>query len=250
VSPSAAAVSPAASLVTTSSPNLPWRADLDPRALPASERFTASQHAILSACVELWGENGYAGTSVRDIAALVGIKSASLYKSFPSKQAMLDALNELGHTEFSRRQIAAVMAAGDDPRAQLTASMRALVMVTCEYPRLSRIVNREVRNLSPAAFERDQAARLQAARILHDVLDRGRRNGVFTNPDDDTITVAFWSLGVGLAGWFPYAYDFTAEALSTSYADIALRIVGAEPLKPVAAATPARGRSGSRKRAS
>jgi len=236
--------------VTTSSANLPWRSDLDPRGFPDTDQFTPSQHAILSACVELFGDIGYAATSVRDIAALVGIKSASLYKSFASKQAMLDALSELGHTEFSKRQIAAVMDVGDDPREQLTAAMTALVTMTCAYPRLTRIVNGEVRNLSPAAFERDQSARLQSARILRDVLDRGRRTGAFSNPDDDAITVVFWSLGVGLAGWFPYAYGVTAEMLSTSYADIALRIVGAEPLQALEEPAPRRTGSGSRKRAS
>ena len=229
MSTSATALSTAASLVTTSSANLAWRPDLDPRGLPDTDGYTPSQRAILEACVELFGDLGYAATSVRDIAALVGIKSASLYKSFASKQAMLDALSELGHTEFSKRQIAAVMDVGDDPREQLTAAMNALVTMTCEYPRLTRIVNGEVRNLSPAAFERDQAARLQSARILRDVLDRGRRTGAFSNPDDDAITVVFWSLGVGLAGWFPYAYGVTAEDLCVSYADIALRIVGAVP---------------------
>jgi AcrR family transcriptional regulator len=249
VSTQTAALSTAASLVTTSTKNLPWRSDLDPRGLPNTDRFTASQRAILEACVELFGDDGYAATSVRDIASVVGIKSASLYKSFASKQAMLDALSELGHTEFSKRQISAVMDVGDDPRAQLTAAMKALVMMTCAYPRLSRVVNSEVRNLSPAGFERDQAARLQSARILRDVLDRGRRTGVFSNPDDDAITVVFWSLGVGLAGLFPYAPGLSAEMLAESYADIALRIVGAEPL---AQETPARRRvgTGSRKRGS
>ena len=238
MSPSASALSTAASLVTTTSVNLPWRSDLDPRALPNTDRFTPSQQAILSACVELFGDVGYSSTSVRDIAAAVGIKSASLYKSFPSKQAMLDALSQLGHEEFSRRQLAAVMSVGDDPRGQLTAAMAALVTMTCEFPRLTRVTNSEVRNLSTAAFERDQAARLQSARILADVLERGRSSGVFRYPDNDAITVVFWSLGVGLAGWFPYAYGVTAEELSVSYADIALRIVGADLDTPADSPTP------------
>ena len=243
----AAALSTAASLVTTSTKNLPWRSDLDPRGLPNTDRFTASQRAILEACVELFGDEGYAATSVRDIASLVGIKSASLYKSFPSKQAMLDALSELGHAEFSEKQISAVMSTGDDAREQLSAAMRALVLMTCQYPRLVRIVNGEVRNLSPAAFERDQAARLQSARILADVLERGRRTGVFTNPDDDAITVVFWSLGVALSAWFPFAYGVDAEEVASSYVDISLRIVGAVDAPPELESEPLR-RKGSRKR--
>jgi AcrR family transcriptional regulator len=213
---------------------LVWRGDVDPVGLPPLDGFTPSQRAILHACVELFGDAGYAGTSVRDIAARVGIKSASLYKSFPSKQAMLDALSELGHREFGRRQIAAVLAAGDDPRDQLTAGVRCLVVMTCEFPRLSRIVNGEVRNLSPTGFDRDQSARLQSAQILRDVLDRGRDQGVFLEADYSTVPVVLWSLGLGLAGWFPYSVDVTVEELADAYADIALRIVGAraEPARP------------------
>jgi AcrR family transcriptional regulator len=204
-----------------------WRADVDPVALPPLDEFTPSQSAILHACVELFGDRGYAGTSVRDIAASVGIKSASLYKSFASKRAMLDALSELGHNEFSKRQLKTVLAAGDDPRDQLAASVRCLVVITCEFPRLTRIVNGEVRNLSPRGFDRDQSARLQTAQILRDVLERGRAQGVFLDVDFSVMPLVFWSLAVGLAGWWPYSVDVTVEELADSYTDIALRIVGA-----------------------
>lgn len=203
-----------------------WRSDVDPVALPALDDFTPSQRAILYACVELFGETGYAGTSVRDIAAKVGIKSASLYKSFPSKQAMLDALSQLGHNEFSKRLITGVLAAGDDPRDQLTAGVRVLVVTTCEFPQLTRIVNGEVRNLSPRGFDRDQSARLQSAQILNDILERGRDRGIFVEDDFSLVPLVLWSLGVGLAGWWPYSVDVTVDELADSYAEIALRIVG------------------------
>jgi AcrR family transcriptional regulator len=226
--PTADAFASAAAYFTAPRKSLIWRPDVDPVALPQSEAFTPSQRAILHACVELFADVGYAGTSVRDIAARVGIKSASLYKSFPSKQAMLDALSDIGHTEFGRRQISAILGGGDDARDQLTAGVRALVVMTCEFPRLARIVNTEVRNLSATGFDRDQKARLQSAQILREVLERGVEQGLFPEADFSAITVLLWGLGVALAGWFPYsAADVTIEHLADSYADIALRIVGA-----------------------
>jgi AcrR family transcriptional regulator len=230
------ALASAAAYITSPRRTLVWRPDVDPAGLPPLDDYTPSQRAILHACVELFGDAGYAGTSVRDIAAKVGIKSASLYKSFPSKQAMLDALSELGHGEFSRRQINALLAAGDDPRDQLTASVRSLVVITCEFPRLTRIVNSEVRNLSPTGFDRDQSARMQSAQLLRDVLERGQAQGLFLEADFDTMPLVMWSLGIGLAGWFPYSVDVTVDELADAYADIALRIVGAhrEPVRSVA----------------
>jgi AcrR family transcriptional regulator len=224
-----AAFPSAADFLTSPHDRLVWRPDLDPVALPESSEFTASQRAILHACVEHFAQSGYSGTSVRDVAASVGIKSASLYKSFASKQAMLDALSNLGHTEFSRRQLAALLDAGDDPRDQLVAGVKALVETTCAYPRLTWIVNHEVHNLSAAGFERDQFARQQEAQILHQVLERGQARGLFSVPDAAAVTILLWGLGVGLAGWFPYAPAFSVEHLANSYAEIMLRVVGATP---------------------
>ena len=224
---SVAASSAAADFLSAPTDGLVWRSDVDPVALPESSEFTPSQRAILHACVEHFADSGYSGTSVRDVASSVGIKSASLYKSFASKQAMLDALSNLGHTEFSRRQVAALLEAGDDPRDQLAAGVSALVEVTCAYPRLTRIVNREVRNLSPAGFKRDQVARLQSADILHQVLERGQARGLFDVPDPTAVTILIWGLGVALASWFPYAPTVTVEELAKSYSEIVMRVVGA-----------------------
>jgi AcrR family transcriptional regulator len=214
--------------VTGPSTALVWRTDVDPVALPSLEKFTSSQAAILTACVELFADLGYAGTSVRDIAERVGIRSASLYKSFTSKQAMLDALNELAHTEFNRRELAAVLTAGEDPRDQLAAVVRSLVMMTCEFPRLTRIVQREVRHLSPPVLDRDQLARFQSAQILRDVVERGTRQGLFLEAEFTAVTVVLWGLALALASWFPYSGGVTAEQLADSYVEIALRIVGAK----------------------
>lgn len=50
--------------------------------------------AILDAAMMLFAEQGFRLTTVRDIAAEVGIKDASLYNHYPSKQAIFDAIVE------------------------------------------------------------------------------------------------------------------------------------------------------------
>src|SRR3954466_15554727 len=47
--------------------------------------------AILRAAVEVMGEDGYEGASIRDMAARAGVSVAALYYHFPSK---LDLLRE------------------------------------------------------------------------------------------------------------------------------------------------------------
>ena len=50
--------------------------------------------AILSAALDLFSTQGYEATSISQIAEAVGIRKASLYSHFDSKQAILDALIE------------------------------------------------------------------------------------------------------------------------------------------------------------
>ena len=51
-----------------------------------------TRSALLDVAQQRFAVDGFAGTSVRDLAAAVGIKERSVYNHFASKQAVLDAL--------------------------------------------------------------------------------------------------------------------------------------------------------------
>lgn len=70
---------------------------------------TSTRDAILETAARLFVERGYAGTSVRDIAAELGIANPSLYHHFPSKG---DILAELLAEPMGRVQAAVVEAEG------------------------------------------------------------------------------------------------------------------------------------------
>ncbi len=62
------------------------------------EQGKKTREKILSVATQLFGRYGFAGTSMDDIAERVGIKKASLYHHFPSKQ---DIYNELIDRTFN-----------------------------------------------------------------------------------------------------------------------------------------------------
>lgn len=53
---------------------------------------THPRERILQAALDLFSQNGYAGTSVRQIAAHVGLKPSSLYSHFDGKEEILGVL--------------------------------------------------------------------------------------------------------------------------------------------------------------
>jgi TetR/AcrR family transcriptional regulator, cholesterol catabolism regulator len=63
-------------------------------------RWERRYREVLDVAATIFAEKGYAGASTRDIADRLGVRQASLYYYFPSKEAALAAICELGVKEF------------------------------------------------------------------------------------------------------------------------------------------------------
>jgi len=60
----------------------------------------STKDKILDAALTLFAENGYDGTSVEQIANIVGIKAPSLYKHYKGKEDILNALIDSAETRY------------------------------------------------------------------------------------------------------------------------------------------------------
>ncbi|HEX3621439.1 MAG TPA: helix-turn-helix domain-containing protein [Acidimicrobiales bacterium] len=82
-----------------------------------------SRQRIVAAAVELFSSQGYAGTSIRDIAAALGMTKASLYYYFESKDQILDAV-----TEPLRRELEDLVTRASTPPPPAPADLLAEVV--------------------------------------------------------------------------------------------------------------------------
>ena len=60
----------------------------------------STKERILDAALTLFAENGYNGTSVEQIAGIVGIKAPSLYKHYKGKEDILNALIDSAEARY------------------------------------------------------------------------------------------------------------------------------------------------------
>jgi AcrR family transcriptional regulator len=58
-----------------------------------------TRQAILDAALDLFASKGYFGTSLRDIAAVVGVRESAIYNYFRSKELLFDALIGTDHEQ-------------------------------------------------------------------------------------------------------------------------------------------------------
>ena len=61
-------------------------------ARPKNADGQRTRQAVLDAALDLFSQQGYFGTSLRDVAAAVGVRESALYNYFPGKDALFDAL--------------------------------------------------------------------------------------------------------------------------------------------------------------
>ncbi|WP_063775053.1 TetR/AcrR family transcriptional regulator [Streptacidiphilus anmyonensis] len=208
--------------------------------LPVGVTPPGTKGRILRAGLELFAEAGFAGTSIRRIAAAVGINSATLYAHYPSKEHVLAELVRIGHQELHDRLSEAVARAEDDgAAARLTALVRAHVLVHTDFPLLAVVTNSELHALSPELAAPSLELRTDCRRLLLDVLERGSWEGEFAVEDLRLAATAISALGVQVAHWFGPDQSYGREQVADQYARFALRIAEARaapaslPVHPV-----------------
>ncbi|MFN8075829.1 MAG: TetR/AcrR family transcriptional regulator [Kineosporiaceae bacterium] len=146
-----------------------------PRSAPRQRAGSSGREEILDAAAELFSMHGYAATSTRAIAAAVGIKQASLYYHFPSKEQILSEL--LSGTVQPSRSFADWLAESGRPHdVQLWALVHFDVQLLCQGPWniAALYLMPELRSPRFAEFRQDRA-RLKAeyARRIGDARSAG-----------------------------------------------------------------------------
>ena len=105
---------------------------------PQKSNGQRTRQAILDAALALFSEHGYFGTSLRDIAAAVGIRESALYNYFPGKEALFEALILTDQQSMGERLSDVTAAPITDVRATLT-GLASLTLEDFAAPRQQQL---------------------------------------------------------------------------------------------------------------
>ncbi|MFP3900700.1 MAG: TetR/AcrR family transcriptional regulator [Acidimicrobiia bacterium] len=139
--------------------------------------------AIMRAAVEVMGEDGYEGASMRDMAARAGVSVAALYHHFPSKLHLLrEFLEEAYHVVLARIE-RRLLDAGPTPPARLDEIVATLIasLLHNEFARLAaNVAWREHRRLPPPERSTIDETRDRLLDLVEGVVCEGVASGDFT----------------------------------------------------------------------
>src|SRR5437016_1593233 len=189
---------------------------MSPRAATARSREAPStRDAILDAAERRFAERGFAGVSMREIAAEAGLKNqASLYHHFRDKQTLYEAVLARGLEPI----IALVAESGSAPAAldPVDGVLDGLLDYLEAHPHLPRLIQR-------AGLDDARHLRTTLARLLRPLYTQGVRVLADTSWDPSEVPHVAAGIYHLIFGWF------------ASTALLAL-VVGVDPASPAALA--------------
>jgi TetR/AcrR family transcriptional regulator len=182
---------------------------------PRPSTVRSRREEILDEATQLFAERGYEGTSMADLAERVGLRKASLFHHFASKEVLYAAVLARLIERVGQTVAAGTMAPGTFEE-RLDSIANAITGVLCEQPYAARLLIREVMDWGPVA--RDQLADqiLMVLSAAEAFVRAGQEEGAFANMDPRHVVITL----VGVH-FMPFAIGHIVK-----------RFVGTDPADP------------------
>lgn len=194
-------------------------------AIPLTEGMTETALRLMEAAADAFSDRGFHGTTTRDIASRAGLSPAGVYVHFASKEDLLFAICERGHTAARDMLVEAARTAAN-PTEALLAIVSNFSRWHAEHYRVGRIVQYEFGHLTHEHQEVVMGLRKEINGVVHDVLTRGVAAGEFDVPDVPATVLALLSLCIDVARWYQPGIRRRPEEIGATNASLALRLVG------------------------
>jgi AcrR family transcriptional regulator len=184
-------------------------------------RGTRTAEAITEAAIELFWRHGYEATTLREIAAEVGIQVGSLYNHIPSKEELLYSIMS-GVIEDLIADVEARLVGIEDPVDRLRAAIECHVMFHADRAREVFIGNSELRSLSEPNRAAVVRLRDRYESIIAAVLRQGINAGAFDLYDVKLTAYAVVSVGTQVSNWYHDNGRLSLPKIAEVYTDLIL----------------------------
>jgi AcrR family transcriptional regulator len=186
---------------------------------------SVSSADVLDAALTVFAERGYHGTSLKDVAELLKIRTPSLYNHMESKASLLSAII-LGTLGQVRQDFAEAVRGIDDPAERLLRSSYAFALRHAVHRREALVVNQDATHLVEADLARVVIERREHEREFRQIIIDGQEAGLFHIASPKLASFAILEMCVSIARWFRPDGDLSPEEVAREYAALALNLVG------------------------
>jgi AcrR family transcriptional regulator len=185
-----------------------------------------AREALLEAALEAFGERGFHGTSMRQIAAAAEVGLGNIYNYFGSKsEILLEVLRRASAAQMAAVDEALEALGGADVRTRFLAAVAAFVGFEFEHLTECFVANSELRYLDSTQRAQIVEQRDAQQAVFEDLVEEGVELGVFRTSRPKQACLAFLTMCAGVTIWYRPDGPRTPEELSDSWARYALATV-------------------------
>ena len=176
---------------------------------------------ILKVANRLFSQKGYHSTSMRDLAAALGLTQGSLYNHFASKEELLFAIIDHVSDEFLAA-LEPIAQSEASPIEKLRAAVRVHLQVIAENLETATVFLNEWKFLSPDYKERIKAKRDRYEALFRAIIAQGVEQGELRSVDIKFATMLTLSALNWFYQWYSPKGPLTAEEIADRYVDLLL----------------------------
>jgi AcrR family transcriptional regulator len=187
---------------------------------PAGERVDQ----VLETATRLFTERGYDAASVRDLASALAMRPSSLYHHFAGKQQILFAICFGFQTDFNAA-LMPLFEKGKGPLETIREVVREHVLFSLARRGEVLVNTRERRSLPPELLSQVNALRRQYRDSVAEVIEAGRRDGVFKVARPKLAAMALIDMVNGLFQWFEPREPGDVDRIADTYVQAAVALL-------------------------
>lgn len=205
-----------------------------PPKLRRSRDVGARFEKIVDAAARLFSDQGYAATSIQDIADSVGILKGSLYHYIHTKEDLLDAVIREAHLRTATLGVKALEMEGD-ALAKLSYVVEQHLMEATINQAKVRVFYQESKFLPPERLAGILATRDSYEHSIRQIILAGQAEGTIADHLDPVLSaIAILSVLNSVQQWFRPDGARSLEEVTETFTDLVLRSVSARPVTPPA----------------
>lgn len=188
--------------------------------LPRREEF-------LTAALRRFARYGYAATSTRDLCADLGIVPSAIYNYFPSKEAVILAIEDREMTQMLSELETIDLDLRDDPQQRLARVVNYVMTQAIVRHESWRLMAEMLRSLKPESRTRVIARRDAVENIVRTTLTDAVEAKLIPLQDVKLASLQLFSMAEGMSGWYREDGDYSGEQIASHACAFFLRAIGA-----------------------
>jgi TetR/AcrR family transcriptional regulator, cholesterol catabolism regulator len=190
-------------------------------ATPNSRDSEAKLQHILRVAAQTFAEQGFEGTSIRDISRATGISLSGLYYYFESKQKLLYLIQNTTFI-FILQRVQARLEQVEDPEARLRILVQNHIEYFLSHPNEMKVLSHEEDALEPPYREEVAAIKRQYYALAREIFDSLAKEGLAAARNPRIAVLSLFGMMNWVYKWHNSIIDPDAQELTDAIVGIFL----------------------------